>query len=116
MSFPTYGKHLLPYLVKPAPLMRRTEMETGPAKQARIAQSRPVKRECRYQFTATEFGSFNTWLDTEGAEGWFDWDDPQDGATKQAMVTLGGYEAEMVPTSDGSEMDWIVNLTLETYE
>ena len=117
MAFPPIGKILLdPYREKPAPLTRRTDMESGPPKQARIARRRMVQRPCAYRFSATEYATFKTWVDTEGAENWFSWVDPYDGSTKQARLLLGQYEGQPVKTEDGAELEWVVNFTIETFE
>jgi len=117
MAFPTYGKNLLAaYREQPAPLMRRTDMESGPSKQARIARRRLVPRSCSYQYTQAEYAQFKAWVDSEGAVNWFDWIDPFDGSTKQARLQLGQYEARPVSAGAGRTLDWIVTLTLETYE
>jgi hypothetical protein len=118
MAFPAIGKHLIKgYGEKPAPLMRRTEMERGPAKQARIGQRRPVRRPCRYRYTADEYETFLTWVDNEGAEAFFDWTDPRTGTVKQAQLVLGQYEAEIDKSGpDGAPLEWIVKIELEVYE
>jgi hypothetical protein len=117
MAFPLIGKFLLdPYREKPAPLTRRTNMDGGLPKQARIARRRMVQRPCAYRFTAAEFTTFKAWVDSEGAESWFNWTDPFNGSTKQARLVLGQYEGQPVAEQDGAPLEWVVNFTLETFE
>jgi hypothetical protein len=117
MAFPLIGKFLLdPYREKPAALTRRTDMESGPPKQARKARRRIVQRPCAYRFTQVEYTTFKAWVDSEGAEIWFNWTDPYDGSTKPARLVLGQYEGQPVKTEDGAALEWVVNFTLETFE
>ena len=117
MAFPAIGYLMLDsYAERPAPLMRRTEMESGPAKQARIAPRRPVQRACTYHFSAAEYETFIAWVDSEGAEALFDWTDPRTGTVKQAQLVRGQYEAIPVKKTDGAPLEWRVSFLLEIYE
>ena len=74
--------------------LRRTPMETGPAKQA-LHQSRvliTVSMKLAF-FSKAEFDSFMTFFTTTVKQGadWFDWTHPRSGATLQARF-VGGQE------------------------
>ena len=67
MAFPTYGKlQLRGYTETPDSAVLRTEMETGPAKQAQVRSRSLVKRSVTIFFTGAEFETFKTWF--RGAE------------------------------------------------
>lgn len=117
MAFPTYGKHLLKsFGEKPAPLVDRTQMEKGPAKQRRRVKRRPVARPCAYLYTLAEYAQFKTWVDTEGANSTFDWTDPLTGTTKLAQLVGGLYEAKARKGQNGGELEMVVTFELEVYE
>ena len=123
MAFPTYGKLLLAeYTEQPASAILRTEMESGPPKQAMIKSRVMVTRSLTYIYTASEFASFKVWVrDTisRGAD-WFDYVDPADGATKQGrlVVSQNGspYSAKATTSAIGSVLSWEVSMQVETWE
>jgi len=120
MAFPTYGELILrQYSENPDSSVLRTEMETGPAKQAKVQSLAPVQRRVSLFFTGAEFETFKIWF--KGSEcnrgaSWFDWLDPQTGTTKQARIVDGKYEALTTNTGEGSEIGWHVSMNLETLE
>lgn len=117
MAFPSIGQFLLDgYGERPQPLARRTQMESGPAKQARIAQRRPVRRPCRYRLSAAEYATFLAWFDSEGAGALFDWTDPRTGTTKTAQLVDAVYEADMVKGQEAGPVEWVVSFQIEVYE
>lgn len=120
MAFPNYGKlKLAPYNENPESAIRRTTMETGPAKQARIKSRVMVDRSVVIRYTGTEFASFKSWFkssDCNWGAAWFDWTDPIDNTVKQARIVNGAYTANPRSAGDGAPVEWDVALTLETWE
>lgn len=93
----------------------RTEMESGPPRQAKIKSrvmiTRPVSI---FLSSAADYASFKTWFGTtinEGAD-WFTWTDPVDGASKSARFAGGGLEAQ---PQGGSTNLWRVSAKIETW-
>lgn len=91
----------------------RTDMESGPAKQALRASTDYIRFPVTYLFTKAEYLAFDAWVDTTiNKVGWFDWTDPLDGVTVlQARIVMGDI-------SDASPMnphmaDWVVTFEME---
>ena len=74
----------------------RTEMESGPPKQARIKSRVMVTQNIKiYLASKADFASFQSWYKndiTDGAD-WFDYVDPITGSTIQARFRDGGYNS-----------------------
>lgn len=116
-TFPTYAKLLHEgYRVARQPAVLRTEMESGPPKQARVRYRALVVRELKYALaTLTDYQNFITWFRTDVAHGadWFDWTDPVDATVKQARLVGGAIEEE-VPNK---QMDvWVLKFRIETWD
>jgi len=118
-AFPTYGLFLFEgYAEQPQSGLKRTEMESGPAKQAVVRSRVMVHRPIKYRFNATDYASFKTFVkDTLiGGSDWFDWSDPVDGVTKQARIVSGEYQGRAVSIGEGVLPEWEVSFSLETWE
>jgi len=118
MTWPNYGVLLAPLEEQPRSVILRTSMESGPAKQRRRVSLQSIDRPLKYQYTAAEYALWLVWYRTTINYGndWFDWPDPRDGATKQARIISGDYQAKSHVKSRGAPVGWIVSLTLETLE
>lgn len=95
--------------------VERTEMESGPPKQARVRSRVMVRREVVvYLETKADYVAFVAWFRDSIAEGadWFTWTDPVDGASKQARVVAGeGLRAQPSP----GLRYWTIPLMIETW-
>lgn len=94
-TFPTYAKVLFNgYSQKKESALLRTEMDSGPPKQAKVKSKVMVVRSVKiYLSSKSDFQSFETWYDTDLEQGssWFDFTDPVSGSTVQARFRDGGY-------------------------
>lgn len=118
-SFPAIGKVLLPGDgERPDSALLRTEMEDGPAKQARVRSRVSVKRNKALRLSVAEFNTFKTFFNTTIARGadWFDWVDPLTGTSKQARIVNGDYTADTVSAGEGAPVEVVVSFVLETLE
>jgi hypothetical protein len=115
-TFPTAAKLLHDYRVTREPAVQRTDMESGPPKQAKIRSRVMVTREVRYAFASlTDYNAFITWFNTDIARGasWFDWTDPVSDTVKQARIVVGAIEEEQ----PNKTMDvWILKFRIETWD
>jgi hypothetical protein len=117
MAFPTYAKLLHePYRVQREPAVLRTDMESGPPKQAKLKSRVMVTRELAYAFgSITDYTNFLTWFKTDINRGasWFDWTDPVDGVVKQARIVAGTLDEER----PNRQMDvWVISFKIETWD
>lgn len=91
-AFPTVKHYAASFREQYGTALRRTPMETGPAKQAKHQSRVLVQVEMRLAFfTKAELDSFLTFFKTTvnwGAD-WFDWVHPRSGATLQARFVAG---------------------------
>jgi hypothetical protein len=117
-TWPSYGRLLTPLKERPEPAVDRTQMEDGLAKQGQRDYRQLVGRELQYRYTNSEYRSWKTWFRDEISRGgaWFDWPDPFDGVTKKARIRRGRYEAESRNAGAGLPPDWVVTLTIETWD
>lgn len=108
-AFPSYASIMRDgYGEQREPALLRSEMESGPARQAkvrsRVMVTRPIKV---YLATNADYQAFITWFrDTinEGAD-WFDWTDPVDGVTKSVRFVGGGLSGSPLSAASGG---WFV--------
>lgn len=102
MAFPAYVK--LGWKdsgEQPKPVVARTDMERGIAKQRRIAADTVVTMEITAYFdTALEASDFEDWiyLDIGGGADWFDFTHPRTGAVVLARI-VGGDIGKLVPSN-----------------
>lgn len=114
-ALPNYVQILRPgFSEQPDFKVDRTEMESGPAKQAPINSLATVPRPMTLAIKEkADYLSFRTWVrvDLVNGSGWFDWTDPIDGVTKSARIVGGRYEASPGP----GLRNWRIKTTFETW-
>lgn len=93
----------------------RTEMESGPPKQAkvksRVMVTRPVKM---LVMSSADYASFKTWFGTtinEGAD-WFTWSDPVTASTLTVRFVGGGFDATPLGDVNGA---WAISAQIENW-
>lgn len=115
-SFPTYAKILFDgYSQKRDSALIRTEMESGPPRQAKIVSRVMVTRAAKiYLSSKTDFQNFESWYKTTINEGsdWFDFVDPVSGSTILARFVGGGYQAQ--PMSAAMQ-NWQISANIESW-
>lgn len=116
-TFPTAAKLLHdPYRVSREPAVQRTDMESGPPKQAKLRSRVMVTREVRYALDSiADYNAFIAWFNTDIARGaaWFDWPDPIDDSVKQARIVGGVIEEEQ----PNKTLDvWLLKFRIETWD
>ncbi|HNC51254.1 MAG TPA: hypothetical protein PLO14_03295 [Accumulibacter sp.] len=93
----------------------RSDMESGPPKQAKIKTAVLVTRPVELLFrTKGDYLSFVSWYAVninEGAD-WFQWTDPVSGTVKTARFAQGGFDAAPVSSTSG---DWKISTSIETW-
>jgi len=114
--FPFYATLLWDgFTERPEPNAIRTEMESGPAKQAPKASKATTTRPVKYRLnSAADYQSFKDWHrdDLKHGTGWFDWTDPVDGVTKLARIPGGQID----PKPARRMLDvWDVSFQIETW-
>lgn len=101
-AFPTWLKILIETSDAPAPVVIRSEMERGVAKQRRIAADAMVTVPISVIFfNKQQAADFEDWFYNEinGGADFFDWTDPRTGVAVEAQV-VGGVLGELVPLRD----------------
>lgn len=114
-TFPSYAK-LHKYPVKPESAVLRTEMESGPAKQAKIKSRVLVPRDMTCSLDSkADYLAFKTWIRIDIGQGsaWFDWADPEDGVTKPGRIVRGGVSYRAL---NGALTLWEASFQLETWD
>ena len=108
-SLPSYAKILLEgFAEQRESALIRTEMESGPPKQARIKSRVMVTRPVQIRLdTLTDYKSFITWFRDDIHEGadWFDWVDPVSGTTKSVRFNGGSLDAAPVASTSSA---WVI--------
>lgn len=93
----------------------RTDMESGPAKQALRSSRDSIRFPISYLFTKAEYDAFDLWVrDTINTVGWFDWVDPVSGATLQARIVNGDI-SDAAPLNPHMA-NWVVKMELEVFD
>ena len=115
-TFPTYANLLYSgyQKVRESSLMR-TDMESGPPKQARVKSNvMEVHTVKIYLASKSDFQSFESWYINDISDGasWFNFVDPISGSTVQARFREGGYSAS--PMSAAMQ-DWEINAKIEVW-
>lgn len=114
-TWPTYAKFLADdFAVRRESALRRTDMETGPAKQARVRSRVLVQRSGQVLLESkADYLAFIDWYAEDIAEGaaWFDWTDPVDNTLKTARIVA----ADLEQTPLAALTIWRVRLTIETW-
>ncbi|MEK6592600.1 MAG: hypothetical protein AABZ67_05900 [Pseudomonadota bacterium] len=116
-TFPTYAKLLHEgYRRARQPAVLRTDMETGPAKQAKIVSRVMIVHEVQYAFgTIADYQNFLIWFrdDIARGAGWFDWADPLTDAVKAARIVGGAIDEEL----PNKQMDvWVLRFKIEHWD
>jgi len=115
-TFPDYPILLFPgFTEKPDPVVRRTDMESGPPKQLTRSARAMVKRPVSYLIVSkTDKDSFMTWFNVainRGAD-WFNWLDPYDGVVKPARIVGGALDPK---PQIKSLTRWVIAFQIETW-
>ncbi len=115
--FPSYARLLMEgFLRHRDPNVDRTDMESGPAKQAPRASKGMVTDTCTYGFdTKQQYLDFIAWWEVDLARGakWFLWTDPVDGLTKKARIPGGALDEEK--THNRAFSRWTVKMRIERW-
>ena len=114
-TFPAYAKILASgYAEQRESALLRTEMESGPPKQAKIKSRVMVVRPVNILIQSrADYLSFVDWFVEDLNEGsaWFDFTDPVTNTVKQARFVGGGLEA----TPQSGLTLWTIPLKIETW-
>jgi len=115
-SLPSYVKILIDgYKHDRESALLRTEMESGPPKQAKVRSKVMVSRTCNFYIDSQDdFESFEEWYSETLSEGaaWFTYFDPVSQTTKTARFVDGGFSARPRGSVYGS---WIVSAKIESW-
>ena len=115
-TLPSYVKILFQdYSQRRESALLRTEMESGPPKQAKVRSRVMLTRAAKlYLSSKSDFQSFETWYREDLDEGalWFDMTDPVSGSTIEARFVGGGYTA--TPMSAAMQL-WQVEVNIESW-
>lgn len=98
-TFPSYVKFEWRTAEEPAPVVLRSEMERGVAKQRRIAADTTVKQPLTLLFDSDAAATnFENWVYTDigGGADWFDFTSPRTGGTVSARI-VGGDIGRLEP-------------------
>ena len=115
--FPTYAKLLHDgYRRRRESAVLRTEMETGPAQQAKVRARGLVTHQVQYAFgSIADYQNFLTWFFVSVAAGaaWFTWPDPMTDAALTARIA-GGVIEEEIPNKT---LDvWVLRFKIEHWD
>lgn len=115
-NLPSYVKILYDgYAQKQETAVLRTEMESGPPRQARIRSRVMLTRSAKLYFDSkANFQSFETFYRETLQHGalFFNMTDPVSGATIEARFVAGGYNA--APMSAKMNL-WVVDIQIESW-
>ena len=114
-KFPAYAKILASgFAEQRESALLRTEMESGPPKQAKIKSRVMVTRPVSILLQSrADYLSFVDWFADDLNEGsdWFDFTDPVTHTVKQARFVGGGLEA----SPEAGLTLWTINTKIETW-
>ena len=115
-TFPSYAKILFSgYSQQRESALLRTQMDSGPPRQARIKSNVMLQRTVKLYFSSkSDFQAFETWYqnDCNFGAAWFNFTDPVSGSTVTARFMDGGYTA--VPLVGGMSA-WEVDAKIESW-
>lgn len=115
-AFPEYANILYSgYSKKRESSLLRTEMDSGPPKQARIKSNVMEVHSVKIYLSSKEnYQYFESWYESDIADGasWFDFTDPITGSTIQARFRDGGYTA--TPMTPDME-NWEISAQIEVW-
>lgn len=114
-TFPAYARIARSgYSEQRESALLRTEMESGPPRQARIKTRVMITRPITIRLdTKAHYLAFIAWFSTELGEGaaWFDFPDPISGTAKPARFVGGGLEG----TPGAGLSFWEIKTKIETW-
>lgn len=114
-AIPVYAKlHKFPF--EPESAVLRTEMESGPPKQAKLRSRVMVERPVTYSLDSkADYLAFMTWVRGTINRGvsWFDWTDPLDNVTKLARIKGGKVSYKSL---NAALSFWEASFVLETWD
>lgn len=115
-TFPIYATILYSgFSIKRETAIIRSDMESGPPKQAKVRSKPMVTRTVKiYLPTLANFQSFETWYSSDISEGalWFNFTDPVYGTSTLGRFVNGGYTATPMV---GGVAAWEVSAKIETW-
>lgn len=115
-TFPAYAKLLFDgFSEQRESAIQRTEMESGPPKQARVRSRVMVTRPVSILLDSkADYEAFRDWFAGDLAEGalWFDFIDPVSETTKPARFVGGGLDG--VP-GNSALSHWVIKHKIETW-
>lgn len=115
-TFPSYAKiQFAGYSQQRESGLMRTEMESGPPRQAKVRSKVMLTRNVKLYFASlSDFQSFETWYANELSLGalWFNFPDPVSGTTVSGRFVGGGYSASPIV---GGLAAWMVDAKIESW-
>lgn len=105
------------FQVQPQNSVLRSEMESGPPKQAVLQARVMIQRPVQYILVSNaDYLSFDTFVKTTLHMGvdWFDWTDPADTVVKQARIVNGYGGVQYTPLRKNLSR-WLATFQLETW-
>ena len=115
-SLPNYAKVLFSgYQEQRESALLRSDMESGPPKQAKVRSTVMKTRTCNiYIEGLSNYLAFQSWFANDLSEGaaWFNYPDPVSGSTVQARFVNGGFTA--TPMLGGMSA-WTVQAKIESW-
>jgi hypothetical protein len=102
---------------RPQDAVLRTNMESGPAKQAVLQSRVMIQRQVSYILLSNaDYQSFKTFVRTTLHMGvdWFDWTDPSDTLVKQGRI-VNGYSGITFQPRRKNLSRWTATFQLETW-
>ncbi len=115
-TFPTYAKLLFDgYRQKRESALLRTEMESGPPKQAKVRSRVMLTRTVKiYLASKADFQAFENWYASTLDLGalWFNMRDPVSGTTVLGRFVGGGYSATPIA---GKLAAWVIETSIESW-
>lgn len=116
-TFPSYAKlQMSGYSQQRESAIMRTEMESGPPRQAKIRSRVMLTRNARiYLSSKADFQSFESWYanDCNLGAAWFNFTDPVSGNIVQARFVGGGYSAQPIGVAGLS--GWMIDVKIESW-
>jgi hypothetical protein len=115
-ALPAYAQILFDgYSVTKESALLRTEMESGPPKQAKVKSRVMVTHKVNFYLDSrANYQAFETWYANDISYGadWFDYPDPISGNTVQARFKNGGYDSS--PMSANMDQ-WKISAQIEMW-
>lgn len=116
-AFPSYAKLVLSgFAINRESALNRTDMDSGPPKQApRVSRAMVARKATVALDSAADYTNFMAWFKTTVNLGaaWFSWIDPVDGVTKWARIASGQIDEEK-PLNSALSL-WQLSFKIETW-